>query len=204
MGMQLDRSFYIPPDRRVPSAQLGVAALGILGVLGATGALTCAVIWAMHITAKSAAVPEYSRAVTASGGLPSAKSAGGGEAIARLFGGTAPAQTAVGDIEGVQLLGIVAGPRATGVALFSIEGGPPLRVRTGGRVREGVTLVEIRSRKVVLERGGVTVERELPARGSSPTALSVKSDARVAGIPPNTMPSVGVPVTGSLPPVSSR
>ncbi len=143
----------------------GGAALAAIGMLAAACAVTSAVLWTMHLSANSSAVPEFSKAVAPSPALDAAQAPGASDALARMFG--APAQVpAAGtrEIEGVQLQGIVSDPRGSGVALFSVDGAPPLRVRAGGQVRDGVTLVEIKQQQVVLERGGRSFELTLLKR----------------------------------------
>lgn len=167
-----------------PVRQRGIAIWLPLGLLAGAGALASAVIWGMHITAKSPGIPEYSKPVTADSGAPG-PSAVSRDAIARMFGGTAALSTGARDIEGVQLLGIVADKRGSGVALISVDGAPPVRVRAGGKVRDGVTLAEIRERKVVLEQGGTRVERDLPVRVNLPVAAA---PGKAPGFPP--IPSV--------------
>jgi hypothetical protein len=174
------------------ASQRGGATLVGIAVLAAAAALTCAVMWAMHITAKSVGVPEYSKAVTASGGMESAQGPAGRDAVARMFGPATGVVSGAREIEGVQLQGIVTDKRGTGVALLSVDGAPPVRVRAGQQVREGVTLVEIQQRKVLLRRGGSSVELVLPARVSSPVAA-------VAGKPPGAAAGIqtgaGAPAT---------
>ncbi len=142
--------------RSLPSRAGGSASWVVLAVVASAGAITSAVIWAMHLTASSPGVPEFSKAVAVS--LPTPEP-GGREAIARMFGAPAAASTAGGrEIEGVQLLGIVSAGSGKGVALFSIDGAPPVRVRAGAKLRDGVTLAEVQPRKVLLERGGKTFD----------------------------------------------
>ena len=142
--------------RSLPSHARGSASWVVLAVVASAGAITSAVIWAMHLTASSAGVPEYSKAVAVSAPTPEP---GGRDAIAQMFGAPAAASTAGGrEIEGVQLLGIVSAGRGAGVALFSVDGAPPVRVRAGAKLRDGVTLTEVQPRQVLLERGGKTFE----------------------------------------------
>ena len=150
-------------------SQRGAAVPIFLGVLATAAAVASAVAWGMHIMAKSPGVPAYSKPAIQDGGAQQVQTASR-EAVARMFGGATPTATGSRDIEGLHLLGIVADKRGAGVALMSVDGAPPIRVRVGGRVRDGVTLAEIRERKVVLERGGGTVELALPLRGNSPAA----------------------------------
>ncbi len=128
----------------------------------------------MHLTANSSGVPEFSKAVALSPALDAAQASGGSDALARMFGAHAPAAGSR-EVEGVQLQGIVSNRRGTGVALFSVDGAPPVRVRAGGLVRDGVTLVEIKQQQVVLERGGRTFELTLLKRSVS---LDAPSDTR--------------------------
>lgn len=194
-------SVAIKAFRRSARVQYGGATLAGIAVLAVACALTSAVIWGMHLTAKSAGVPEYSKPVTASGGMEFAQGAAGRDAVARMFGGPAGSVSTTREIEGVQLLGIVSDKRGTGVALISVDGAPPVRVRVGGQVRDGVTLLEIRERKVVLGRSGSTAELVLPARTNSPVAAATgKAQGTPAGLPGGSAaPATGATVgSGSL------
>lgn len=147
-----------PVQRR----EFGGAALIAIGFLASAAAVTSAVIWTLHLTATSRGVPEFSKAVVAKTALPVKDNR---EALAQMFGApVATAAAASRDIDGVKLLGIVADRAGTGVALFSIDGAAPVRVRSGSLVRDGVKLVEVRPQQVVLERGGSIIEIAAPAR----------------------------------------
>ena len=184
----------INASRRSVRVQHGGATLVGIAVLATACALTSAVMWAMHLTAKSAGVPDYSKPVTANGGMESAQGVVGQDAVARMFGGSAGSVSTTREIEGVQLQGIVSDKRGTGVALISVDGAPPVRVRVGGRVRDGVTLLEIRERKVILGRSGSTAELILPARTNSPVAAATgKAQGSPAGLPGGS----AAPVTGA-------
>ncbi len=166
----------------------GSGALVVVGALAVAAAVTSAVIWVMHLSASSLGVPEYSKAVTASRALAVPETAASRDAVTRLFGAAAPAPTAglrESEMEGVQLLGIVSDRRGAGVALFSVEGAPPVRVRVGARVRDGVTLTEIHRRHVVLtqglSQGARTVELGLAAR-SQVAAGDVRPRGAAAGV----------------------
>ena len=192
----------IHASRRSVRIQHGGTTLVGIAVLATACALTSAVMWAMHLTAKSADVPDYSKSVTASSGMEFAQGVAGREAVARMFGAPAGSVSATREIEGVQLLGIVSDKRGTGVALISVDGAPPVRVRVGGRVRDGVTLLEIRDRKVILGRSGSTAELILPARTNSPVAAATgKAQSSPTGFPGgSTAPATGVTAgSGSLP-----
>lgn len=79
-------------------------------------------------------------------------------ALRTLFGGTGGAGSTT-----VRLFGVVAaGPN--GAAILAVEGGEPKVVRVGGTL-EGMALVEVHPRRVVLERRGVRQELQLPALG---------------------------------------
>ncbi len=148
--------------------QFGGMALTAIGVLAAAAAVTSAVIWGMHLTASSAGVPEFSKAVAVK---TTPQSKDNVAAVTQMFGSSAAMPLSSSrEIEGLKLLGIVADQRGTGVALFSIDGAAPVRVRSGGVVRDGVKLVEIQPRQVVLERGGKTIEMAVPARVASPSS----------------------------------
>ena len=184
----------INASRRSVRVQRGGATLVGIAVLATACALTSAVMWAMHLTAKSAGVPDYSKPVTANVGMESAQGVVGQDAVARMFGGPAGSVSTTREIEGVQLQGIVSDKRGTGVALISVDGAPPVRVRVGGRVRDGVTLLEIRERKVILGRSGSTAELILPARTNSPVAAATgKAQGTLAGLPGGS----AAPVTGA-------
>ena len=153
-------------------AQRGGVPLIVVGVLATACAVTTAAIWTMHLTATSAGVPEFSKAVTATRTSDTLQDSDNRAALLRLFGAPALAPAAGGrEIEGVKLQGIVSDKRGSGVALFSIDGAPSVRVRAGGRVRDGVTLVEIQRRHVVLQQGGRTVELALATRTMPQTAV---------------------------------
>ena len=170
------RSITPAAFRHTRCGERGGAALAAIGMLAAACAVTSAVLWTMHLTANSSGVPEFSKAVALSPALDAAQAPAGSDALARMFGAPAQAPAAgTREIEGVQLQGIVSNPRGTGVALFSVDGAPPLRVRAGGLVRDGVTLVEIKQRQVVLERGGRTFELTLQKRS---VPLDAPSDTR--------------------------
>ena len=181
---------------RIVRLQRGGATLAVIGALAAAGALTSAVIWAMHLTASSAGVPAYSKAVTAS---VAPADAGDRQALAQLFGASAFVSTANSrDLEGVQLQGIVGDQRGAGVALFSVDGAAPVRVRVGGVVREGVKLLEIQRQQVLLERGGKTFDVALVKR---PSAQNSPPDPRLR--PAQATGAPGSPAALSAPPAST-
>ena len=160
-------------------------AFAVAGALAAAGTLASVVIWGMHLLAFSPGVPEYSKAVTASNPQSAAQTTAGRDALVQLFGTGTPLPTAgLREIEGVQLLGIVADRAGAGVALFSVDGAPPVRVRLGGRVREGVVLTEIQRRQVVLAQGGRTVELGLAVRPRGSTAAAPANPAGAVVAPP--------------------
>jgi general secretion pathway protein C len=152
----------------------GATAIGLCGIVATAAALTSAIVWAMHLTAKSTDVPVYAKAVTATGAAPAtAQLPATREALSQMFDtsvltpqGGAPA------LEGLQLQGIVNDKRGAGVAIFSLDGAAPVRVRAGGQVRDGVRLIEIQAKSVVLERSGQRVELTLAKRMVSPDAYT--------------------------------
>ena len=155
--------------RHLRSAKRGGAILAVIGVLAAACALTSAVIWTMHLTANSISVPEFSKAVTVT---ETSQAPGGSDVLAQMFGPPVFASAkGASEIVGVQLQGIVSDKRGTGVALFSVDGAPPVRVRAGALVRDGLKLLEIRQQQVLLERGGKTFELALVKRTGLQDAL---------------------------------
>ena len=155
--------------RHLRIGERGSATLAVIGVLATACAVTSAVIWTMHLTANSISVPEFSKAVTVT---ETSQAPGGGDVLAQMFGPPVFASTkGASEIVGVQLQGIVSDKRGTGVALFSIDGAPPVRVRAGALVRDGVKLLEIRQQQVLLERGGKTFELALVKRTGLQDAL---------------------------------
>ena len=191
------RSITPTAFRHTRCGERGGAALAAIGVLAAACAVTSAVLWTMHLTANSSGVPEFSIAVAPSPAHDAVQAPGGSDALARMFGAPAQAPSAnTREIEGVQLQGIVSNPRGTGVALFSVDGGPALRVRAGGLVRDGVTLVEIKQQHVVLERGGKTFElallkRSVPLDAPGETRQRTTQTHQPGGaVPPTPAPSV--------------
>lgn len=152
------------------SAKRGGAIVAVIGVLAAACALVSAVIWTMHLTANSISIPEFSKAVTVT---ETSQAPGGSDVLAQMFGPPPVVASAKGasEIAGVQLQGIVSDKRGTGVALFSVDGAPPVRVRAGALVRDGVKLLEIRQQQVLLERGGKTFELALVKRAGLQDAL---------------------------------
>jgi hypothetical protein len=192
------------PHHRVHS-DARPTALSLLGGVALAAALTSAIVWLMHLTAKSTDVPENAKAVAAAGSapgtppLPAAR-----DALLQMFG--APAITPQGGaatLEGVQLQGIVNDKRGTGVAIFSIDGAAPVRVRAGGPVRDGVRLIEIHAKSVVLERSGERLELALAKRVVSPDAYT-DSRPRAAAIGAqavtgNTADGRGVPAPANAP-----
>ena len=155
--------------RHLRSAKRGGAILAVIGVLAAACALTSAVIWTMHLTANSISVPEFSKAVTVT---ETSQAPGGSDVLAQMFGPPVFASAkGASEIVGVQLQGIVSDKRGTGVALFSVDGAPPVRVRAGALVRDGLKLLEIRQQQVLLERGGKTFELALVKRAGLQDAL---------------------------------
>ena len=158
-------------------SERGGATLAVIGVLAMACAATSAVIWIMHLTANSTGVPEFSKAVTVT---EPTQMSGSRDALAQMFGAPVFASTkGAREIEGVQLQGIVSDKRGTGVALFSVDGASPVRVRAGALVRDGVKLLEIRQQQVLLERGGNTFELALVKRTGLQDALT---DARQRNI----------------------
>lgn len=150
----------------------GSITLILIGVIALVCAMTSAVIWTLHLTVQSSDVPGYSTAVRVNA---ASMAPGGRDAVAQLFGVPAVAtSTETHEISGVQLQGIVSDKRGTGVALFSIDGAPPVRVRVGGRVRDGVMLEQIHARHVLLEQSGKRVELRLATRTPQPAVSAAQ------------------------------
>jgi len=84
-------------------------------------------------------------------------------ALASLFG--VEPGTGAGN---VKLLGVIAvGREGQGIALVSIDEKPARAVRVGGSLASGVTLVEVRSDRILVDRGGTLQEVRLPPKPSS-------------------------------------
>lgn len=177
----------------------GSITLIFIGVLALACAVTSAAIWIMHLTAQRTDVPEFSKAVTVNAAT---SVLGGSDAVAQMFGVPAGAtSTGLQEINGVQLQGIVSDKRGTGIALFSIDGAAPVRVRVGGRVRDGVTLGEIHARHVLLERSGKRVELRLVARTPQPAVSIIQHRNNQTGL--RIGPGIaGAALPGGYPPPS--
>jgi general secretion pathway protein C len=123
----------------------------------------------------------------------------------RLFGALAPVAAAVPTDTRFKLLGVAA-PRAVaaqaheGVALLSIDDGPPRAVRVGQWVDGETQLLAVTARTADLGRDGV-VRAQL--RLEAPPAATTGSMAPVTGIsvpPPPPMPApMPAPTAGQLP-----
>ena len=169
----------------------GSITLIFIGAIALVCAVTSAVIWIMHLTVQTSDVPVFSNAVMVNA---ASTTPGGRDAVAQMFGAPVAATSAGGhEISGVRLQGIVSDKRGTGVALFSIDGAPPVRVRVGGLVRDGVTVEQIHARHVLLEHSGKRLELRLVARTpqpvsnvqhrNNPTALSDGPGMAGTGLP---------------------
>ena len=80
--------------------------------------------------------------------------------IAGLFG--ARAGDGPGDI---RLVGVIAqGKSGEGIALLSIDSKPAVALRAGDDIGPGITLAEVRSDRVVINRSGVPQEIRLPGK----------------------------------------
>jgi general secretion pathway protein C len=65
----------------------------------------------------------------------------------------------------IKLVGVIAqGKRGQGIALLAVDGRPALPLRAGDEIAAGVTLVEVRSNRVVVSRSGVVQEIQLPGK----------------------------------------
>jgi general secretion pathway protein C len=163
----------------------------LLGALFLTGAVTSAVVWMMHLTATSADVPEFSKPVSAA---PAPAMRGDQDAVAQLFG---TPKIITRELDGLQLQGIVSDTHGRGVALISVDGAPPIRVRAGGQVRDGMRISDIQARYIVLERGGKLVELALVKR-PVPADATIDSRARINPASPPATPAVA-PATAAPP-----
>lgn len=171
-------------------ARGGIVA-ALLGTLFLAGAVTSAVVWIMHLTATSTDVPEFSKPVTAA---PAPAVSGERDAMAQLFG---TPKIITRELDGLQLQGIVSDTHGRGVALISVDGAPPIRVRAGGQVRDGVRINDIQARYIVLERGGKLAELALVKRPAPPDA-TVDSRARIIPVSPPATPAIA-PATAGAP-----
>ena len=197
--MNIFRNAAAPLSPPKICSQRGGVPLIVVGVLATVCAVTTAAIWIMHLTATSAGVPEYSKAVTATRTFDVPQDSDSRNALSRLLSAPASAPTTGGrEIEGVKLQGIVSDKRGTGVALFSVDGAPSVRVRAGGRVRDGLTLVEIQRRHVLLEQGGKKFELVLATRAMPQTGLANTPQRSIYTAP--AQPAIGSGPTGNVAP----
>ena len=171
-----------PPYRSFRGVTRGGTALAALGILAVAATITSAIVWSMHLTAESSDVPAYSRRVASAKTATDAPATRNErEALLQLFGSAAaPGKDGSQTLDGLQLQGIVNDKRGTGIAIFSIDGAAPVRVRAGGQVRDGIRLAEVQSKQVVLERGGQRVELALVKRPAPP---DTNADSRPRGVP---------------------
>ena len=89
-------------------------------------------------------------------------------AVARLFGGAAPAGSGTGatSASGIRLKGVVApSPAEIGSAVFNL-GGKDVAVQLGGELQPGLTLVDVGPDHAVLSRAGVRSRIDLDIRAS--------------------------------------
>src|SRR5258708_22359814 len=88
-------------------------------------------------------------------------------AVARLFGGSAPAGTTASDL---RLKGVIAPtPGTAASAIFSTGAGRDIAVYIEGEVKPGVKLVEVDPDHVIVSRGGERERIDLEARRPAPS-----------------------------------
>ena len=97
-------------------------------------------------------------------------------AIARLFGGTAPASTKSASTSGLRLKGVIAPtPGVAASAIFSTGAGKDIAVYLGREVQPGVKLSAVYPDHVMLSRNGVDERIDLDAmRGGKPTQQAMR------------------------------
>jgi general secretion pathway protein C len=155
----------------------GFAVIWLLSALAIIATAACAVLWGMHITAKETPVPAHAKPIAAAPVVVMAPAP-------LLFGaGTVPdGGSAVFSVDGIRLQGVVTDRRGVSVALVSIDGATPARFAVKSALRDGVTLREIHTRHIIVERGGNTAKVTLVERQAGLSATA----AVPSGPPPPT------------------
>ncbi len=123
-----------------------------------TAALVLVLAWLLaQWTWRFLAPARVAQAAVASGGTDLA-------AVARLFGGAAPAGAAARPASGIRLKGVVApSPADIGSAVFNL-GGKDVAVNLGGELQPGVSLVAVERDHAVIARAGVRERIDLDTR----------------------------------------
>jgi len=99
-------------------------------------------------------------------------------AVARLFGGSAPAAGA-STVDGLVLKGVVAPtPGVSASAIFAPRAGKDISVFIGDEVRPGVKLVEVRPDHVIVTRAGTRERIDLAEPHSASTGTRLAAQAR--------------------------
>jgi general secretion pathway protein C len=142
-----------------------------IGISGANLPRACTVVlvlalaatitgWALDFTARRTP-SEPVRPVTVGNPAPRTQAADIAP-IAFLFGALPGA-----DGSNIKLVGVIAqGKRGQGIALLAVDDRPPLALRAGREIAEGVTLAEVRADHVLVSRSGAIQEIRLPAKPS--------------------------------------
>lgn len=148
----------------------------LAGVLALMLTLASVIAWGMHLMAVDEPVPPAAKPVISAAAAVTPQT---GTPLSALFNAPGATASLASEAEGVRLHGVVVDKSGVGVALISVDGAPPVRLRAGGVVREGLKLREIQAKQIVLERGGQTVtialagrQTAVPAVGSAAGALS--------------------------------
>jgi general secretion pathway protein C len=113
------------------------------------------------------------------------------QAVLELFGqpamaGALPAAV----VSNIQVVGITAGD-AKGSAILAIDGAPGRFYAIGSKLSEGVTLVAVKSRSVVIERGGARSELPAPPVANLSVLTSGVGKSRQAVASPANPPPFG-------------
>ena len=125
-----------------------------------TAALVLVLAWLLaHWTWVFVAPPAVATAAPAAGAVDLA-------AVARLFGGAAPAgpSAPAGTSSGLRLKGVIAPSPANGGSAVFNAGGKDIAVILGGEVQPGVKLVAVEPDHVVVSRAGVRERIDLDVR----------------------------------------
>lgn len=142
-----------------------------LGISGAALPRLCTVLlvlalaasiaaWALEFTSRRSP-SEPLRAIPT--GNPVARTLAADTApIAQMFGARAGGEGA-----DIRLVGVIAlGGQGRGIALLAVDGRPALATRAGEEIAGGVTLTEVHTDGVLLNRSGATQELLLPKKAA--------------------------------------
>jgi general secretion pathway protein C len=157
------------------------AAALVLGIAVAVAATS----WTLTLSARRVP-PEPVQAIVV-GNLASLTQPHDTTPLARLFG--APLEAAGANI---RLLGVIGvGTQGRGIALLSVDGRPARAERAGKSIAPGLTLVEVRPDRVIVNRAGAMQEVRLPPKSTAATAAPAPQRA------PAAVPQAAVPAPGS-------